>query len=295
MTRSAQKKISIPVAGPAIRTFGRVRHFLPTVNEPGTQIRLDKRNLAIDPRYQRKLNEERVRRFSAAWNWLACGVIKVSKRPGKDGHYYIIDGQHRWAAAMRIEEIRDLPCIVFELESPKEEALGFLASNTEHRNPTMRDQYAALLMAEDPVAQRLEVHAKTAKRVVGAPADKLHISCVSLVMRFIREDDEILTAVWPLIADIAKDHPMHARLVSGVYGLERRLPNGISLSQARYGDRLRQIGNDSLLREIGNYCALEGTGGEKQCAMGVLRAYNNGLRQKLRADFDGVPGYGSNY
>jgi len=90
-----------------------------------------KRELKVDHTYQRPVDLARARRIAAQWNWRDCGFIAVSMRD--NGEYYIIDGQHRHAAAMMIDEIEQLPCEVNFFISSEDEAKAFRDRNRERK------------------------------------------------------------------------------------------------------------------------------------------------------------------
>ena len=81
---------------------------------------------------------------------------------------------------------------------------------------------------------------------------------------------------------------MTSRLIRGCVALEKRLPDGVSLSDQRWIDRLGQIGFDDVALSVRNVIMLENNGSERACAEGVLRALNKGLRNPLRVDFGGA-------
>src|SRR5262245_33916760 len=86
------------------------RHFVPWSKNPGEFAWLPKRDLKIDNTYQRQLNMRAVHRIANHWNWIACGSLIVSLRTAVSSvGYYIIDGGHRWSAAIELPAVRDLP------------------------------------------------------------------------------------------------------------------------------------------------------------------------------------------
>lgn len=79
-------------------------------------------DLRIDYDYQRPPSEKRVRKIAANFDTEALGVIYVNQR--EDGSYWIIDGQRRTLATLRIRG-RDyrLKCEVYHVTLAKEKAL----------------------------------------------------------------------------------------------------------------------------------------------------------------------------
>jgi hypothetical protein len=62
----------------------------------------------------------RVSSIAANFDWRLFAPMIVSRRP--DGSRVIIDGQHRWAGAVRRCDLSHLPCCLFTCETPEAEA-----------------------------------------------------------------------------------------------------------------------------------------------------------------------------
>ncbi len=266
------------------------RHFTPFANAPGEFAMLPLRELHVDERYQRTLNKRAVERVAKNWSWPACGVLLVSRRP--DGRYYIFDGQHRWESAKASagakwgKEIEALPCLVFNDLSFKDEAKGFLGANTERRAMYVAQQYNALIVAGDPMALKARELVQVAKREVAMGAGPKTISCISGIIRALRLDEAALRRVWPVICAVLEGRLFHERVVKGLFHLERRMPEGRSLSEPRFIERLLSVGAEAILRSIRDAVAIEGTASTRVVAMGVLRAFNKGNRAPLRVQID---------
>ena len=71
-------------------------------------------DLQIDESYQRSIDtgpsQSLVKRIARDWDWGLCQPLNVAKR--EDGSLWVIDGQHRLAAARDRGDIYDLPCVV---------------------------------------------------------------------------------------------------------------------------------------------------------------------------------------
>jgi hypothetical protein len=92
---------------------------------------LPKNQLQIDKRYQRQLTSSRSKKLISDLRenfcWTHCAPLVVTENG--DGTYNIVDGQHRWKAAMDIAEVSLLPCMVHEEMSLREQAHAFVAHN----------------------------------------------------------------------------------------------------------------------------------------------------------------------
>jgi hypothetical protein len=101
--------------------------------------------LLVDPEYQRSLNKDRAARIAREFNPRQFGYLKVSRR---DGNYYVIDGQHRLAAA-KILGYTSLPCNVCDGLSRQTEADDFRAQQDNMTRIHTRDQFKAAVTAND--------------------------------------------------------------------------------------------------------------------------------------------------
>lgn len=266
-----------PTPGPGTR---RRPLYVPVKNSPGRLAMIHKNNLHIDPQYQRNINDRLVGRIMANWSWVSCGTLLVSKRPNAT-RYFVMDGQHRWKAAVPLDLVQELPCLIFDLDSVRDEAIGFLASNTERRIPTLRDQFKALLITGDPAAKSLQSLADKYSRKISAPSGPLTISCVSDCMRLLRENRAAFERIFPIAAELCRGAPITGRLLRGMCYIERHLPPHESLTADTWHRRLVKVGNDAIQVSIKQIAMFENKGDDRTCGNGILRAINKGLRIPL--------------
>lgn len=100
--------------------------------------------------YQRKA-KVLVGKIARNFNSRIFGVITVSRRA--NGQCYIIDGQHRVAAVVRMGNgATPVPCIVHEGLSYQDEALMFHLMNTQTQAMTPQDKMRGALESGDPIA-----------------------------------------------------------------------------------------------------------------------------------------------
>lgn len=261
-------------------------YYLPIKNEPGKLALIHKNQLHIDPQYQRNINERLVTRIMANWSWVSCGTLLVAHRKPHDErtrilHYFIMDGQHRWKAATVLENITNLPCLVFELDTLRDEATGFLASNTERRIPTLRDQFKALLVTGDPAARTLNELAEKFSRRVSAPSGAGTISCVSDCMRLLRENKAAFERIFPIVAELCRGSAITGRLIRGMSYIERHMPSKTSLTDQSWHRRIIKVGLPSIELSIKQAAMYENKGDDRTCANGILKVINKNLRLPL--------------
>lgn len=132
--------------------FAPTRGHMPTIE----WLRVDE--LLIDDSYQRSIetpaSERLITAIAATWDWDLVDVLKVSRRP--DDRLYVVDGQHRRAAAARRPDIPQLPCVVKRCGGPTEEARLFIAANRGRKAMSRFDDYRAALGAGDDEALTID-------------------------------------------------------------------------------------------------------------------------------------------
>jgi len=254
--------------------------YLPVINEPGELVWIDKHHLRIDPQYQRRLWVDRVTRMAANWSWISCGTLLVSQRTDDASYYMIIDGQHRWEAAKQLPRVRQLPCIKFRLEEVRDEAVGFLAANTERKVPSLADQFNALLTTGSEEAQIANELVRSVGRQISSHPSGTNISAVAELLRFIKMDRAATERCWLTLAQLCEGRKMTKRMMRGVISLERVMPRRKSLGDAPWSTRLIHVGYDRVNDTIRQMSSVNANAGDRTCAEGVEKAINRNLAQK---------------
>lgn len=255
------------------------RYGWTTKDLPGKLKMLNKDILRVDPAYQRDLVDEKVTKITAGWSWVACGAIIVGLR---DGEYWVIDGQHRVMSAKRRSDIDALPCLVFETESVKQEAQGFLDANTNRKPITSAARHKAMVASGNQTAKfvqaqidALGLFVSTNSKTAGA------VKCIGLCMRRAEEDRERFARVMSLVAEMVKNEGMFVpeRVIDGVWFLDANCGEG--LHDKRLVQRLREKGAKSMLDAANRAAAYYARGGAKVWADGMLAELNKGLHRKF--------------
>jgi hypothetical protein len=113
--------------------------------------------LHIDGTYQRGLesgpSQALIRRIAMHWDWGLCQPLFVARR--SDGQLYVVDGQHRLAAAKLRGDLWQLPCVVSSFATAAEEAAAFVALNQERRPLSRLEIFKAALAAGDFEASQI--------------------------------------------------------------------------------------------------------------------------------------------
>lgn len=246
---------------------------------PGTLIWLKKDGLLIDHSYQRFAKSDRVLALAQNWSWVACGAIIVAKRPhNSDWAHFVMDGQHRVMAALKRSDISTLPCLVFQVESVVEEAVGFYDANANRRMPSVFDKWRAMLMAGDHFTVVADKLIAGLGRSVSAGGGPNTVRCLGVILRAAKVDEATLKRIFPLVGAVCEGQVLHERIFEGLFYIERCLPEGQSLTDKQFRERVMRVGFTKLLDAANRAAAFYARGGAKVYATGMLEALNKGYR-----------------
>lgn len=254
------------------------------IGKPGKLEYLDKNLLTVDHAYQRSVSNARATKLARRWNWLACGVLIVAIRHGK---HFIVDGQHRWAAAMKRQDITSLPCLVFESTETKEEAVAFRDSNKERKGMNSNELWAAEIIGEDEATMYADRLIAEAGRVPSHKTGPGSVRCLSVVVGYIRSNREVFDKVWPIAVRLCEGFVFHERVLSSLMHIESNLIGGGSITSPRWTSRLYALGYEGVLAAANRAAAYYSRGGARVWASGVVLSLNKGCRVnklELRGD-----------
>lgn len=246
-------------------------------DKPGELKYINKTLLEVDHDYQRSYDVMKARALASDWSWCACGVITVSRRP--TGEFFIIDGQHRVLAALKRDDIIDLPCVIFEIDSVKTEAQRFIDSNTRRKNVSSLSKFHAEIMAENEVAIYLANILNTVGITVTKSKTALSLQSVTACKMMIKEDKVAFEKTIHLIAELCKDYPIPESILSGTFYLARHLNTDIT--NDRLKRRILTVGFPLLKKATFDAAAYYSRGGAKVWATGMRDEINKGLRNKF--------------
>lgn len=123
----------------------------PPMGRPPVMEWVAPRELRVDETYQRSMesstSQALIRRIATFWDWGLCQPVNVARR--EDGSLWIVDGQHRHAAAIMRGDIPHLPCVILAFRDRAEEAAAFVALNQQRRALGAVDVFKASLAAGD--------------------------------------------------------------------------------------------------------------------------------------------------
>ncbi len=114
-------------------------------------------DLNVDPAYQRSIDNgssvSLIRRIAMFWDWSLFHPLAVARRA--DESLWVVDGQHRLAAARLRRDLYDLPCVVSRYASQADEAASFVAMNVQRRALSKLDLFKAAVAGADSEASAI--------------------------------------------------------------------------------------------------------------------------------------------
>lgn len=160
-------------------------------------------NLFADPTYQRPVDEARARKMAKEWDRRLAGVIEVSDRGEHAApRYAVIDGQHRWAATLRLDDTAMIVATVHEGLTVADEAKLFDRLNRERKKVNIFEHYKARQASGDWVVTQIQrVLEKHGLKVDPAPQEGC-VGCVGALEKVADIDDALLDETLGLIIDI---------------------------------------------------------------------------------------------
>ena len=184
-------------------------------------VEIDK--LTVDERYQRTMDSERPQRLInnivRNFRWAAFGAL-VATWVGKGDKLALIDGQHRWRAAVHIG-IKKVPVVIVGRLSVEAQAEAFVHANQQRSPVHSLTLHHASLLAGDAKALKIQALLDEVKLSVPRnptqakylkPGQFLAIGSVSMLMSSYRPD--VVKCTLKIIAHAFYTSP--GRIVNGI-------------------------------------------------------------------------------
>lgn len=239
-------------------------------------------DLHVDHAYQRELNQNLVEEILRDWDMVAADAITVSKR--SNGRLFIVNGQHRAAAAKLAGETELLAFVYEGLTRAKEADLRLKANN--RRGDTSLERFHAQLTAgrreSRAIVALLDEFGTSINRV-----SSIHkgVNCVSAVEKMYREDPEMLRRTLRLVTEAFG-------VVAGVQATDAVLRGTFWFLKVHDGDyhlpslreRLHTQGPEDLLRKARSHHAVAGGAGWLNYYRAVVEAYNHRRMEHTRLE-----------
>lgn len=251
-----------------------------TSDQRGRYMELPKAALNINrDDYQRLANTRKVLELSKDWSWISCGTITVAYREGK---YYVVDGQHRKLAADNRSDIKNMPCMVWEIDEVAEEATAFLKTNTNRKPITSIDRHRANVTRGDQIAIRIEAELARHDLIVSTNTSPKHFKAMTLATKLASTDFDRFVRVLDIAVALAKKAgiPVKERMLIGLFELDRRTDDGLLNSRMR--KRILDIGALAIEDSIARAASFYARGGARVFAVGILEIVNKGLQHRFK-------------
>jgi hypothetical protein len=186
------QKTAVSISPPA-KSESTPRKWPKAIGNPPSVENRSPDELHLDDSYQRSTDNGAsralIKKIAHGWDWRMCLPLVVSKRD--DGSLWVIDGQHRLAAARLRGDIPFMPCVVGIYGSVADEAAMFVAMNRA-RKPMNRldDFHAAIASGDDEaieIAKLITDAGFTVSRKTGSqswvPGEVAFTSAIAKVLR----------------------------------------------------------------------------------------------------------------
>lgn len=246
-------------------------------DEPGVLQEIDKNDLFIETEYQRKPLKDKIIKIAADWSWVACGVIIVGLRNGK---YWIIDGNHRVLAAKKRADIIKLPCIVFVIESIREEARGFVGANTNRKPITGLQKFKAEVIAENITATYVNnLMSQFNIKIERAKGTERTIASISCLLKYARKDRPAFEAVIRIIDKLFGEAKIDKALIEGLFYIHDNCEK--DLNDELMQKRLIKVGVKKLNSSIFKATLFFESRSGKACGHGIFIAINRNIQNKF--------------
>lgn len=255
-------------------------------DKPGEFAWINKHELQVDESYQRTVKKSKAKAIADNWSWIACGTISVALREST-GAWFIMEGQHRWTAAMLRPDITVLPCMVFGTISIVDEATGFYVGNVNRRPMLAIEKHRALVMMKDHASLVLEELLEKTNRKVSSGDVFRGFTAVGAAKRCIEGNEAAFRRIWPIIDHICgDDHRPDQSIIQGMWNLECHLTNGESLTDKRWLRRIHQVGFNAIKNAMDEAVRYYKGQSPKASGLGIADAINKGLRHHLKHTID---------
>lgn len=254
---------------------------------PGELRMIHKSLIDIPSEYQRpqEAQEAKIRKIAADFSWPHFGALVVVSQG--NGRFNACDGAGRLSAAKRRADVAEVPCIVFDPMSLKDEAEVFLGNNTLRKPVSAYSKFRALVVTENRAARAVDELVGASGRTFSEASSPTTVRCVALLLRLAEKDELRLRRLWPVIIEVCSGHAIHERIVDGLFYIDQHMQGGELLTDPKWRHRLNQLGAHALLIAANKAASFYTKGGSKVWARGIVEALNKGMRSRISLSTDG--------
>lgn len=244
-------------------------------------------DLFADPEYQRELDVNRARNMARTWDPRLVGVLDVSDRgehtPPNSPRYALINGQHRWKAAVFLDPTMSLVCNVHTGLTVADEAQLFYDIDARTKGLSSWDRWKSRRSAGDPVVTSIDLIAADLGLVIAQGQGKNRVHCYAALEYLydkclpetVHDVLEFCGDVWP-----GAQNMYNSAIVKGVGKVLH--DNAVDLDTGRLADALSEMTPGQLLARAHELKASQPSAGiPRLVTVAAIQAYNRRGRSKL--------------
>ena len=248
-------------------------------------------DLNVDHSYQRALNQNLVERILAQWDMVAADAITVSRR--KNGKLYIVNGQHRAAAAKLAGETEILAFVYDGLTRAEEADLRLKANN--RRSDNQLERFQAQLTQGNKESKAIKALLAEFDTMINRTANKhTGINCVACIESLYRLDAVALRRTLQALHEAHGDLRGDSVTVPPLRGTFWFITHHHDYKWRELIDRLDKAGVDDLLRRGRSHQSVQGGPLWLNYYRAIVEAYNYRRTEEKRLEtitkFWGIPG-----
>lgn len=257
----------------------------------GEPIYIRVNDLIVDSRYQRPLNQRRVRTIATEFDPDAVGMLYVSIR--SDNTKVILDGQHRKASLVAMGWGDQLvPCFAYRNLTLEDEARIFRIMNESRARPTSIDLFRTKIAERDPKALDIQAILGANGLRIGYSTDPGWFRAVSGAQKVydtagrdtFRKVIETIHGSWPSYSD---PWACSSDMMLGLGLMYAEYESGIDM--ARLVTRLSVETPANLIGKAKSLRASLGGSVPTNVAITLIALYNKGMRSKRLEDLQSRP------
>ncbi len=207
----------------------------------------------------------------------------------RNGEFFVVDGQQRLTAAKKRSDTSrlpwQLPCMVFDARNDiKVEADRFVKLNSCKVGLTGTDKYKASLIAEDPIALRVESVLVKHGMKIGVTHSSITCSCAKRLMDLCELDADLFEKVFGLAVDLHNGAEFNGEILHGLFNLDRhllRINCGETIFSSYVQGKLKVAGVNGIKKSMIEANAYWHKGGGNVRAQGILDIINTKRRNRI--------------
>jgi len=249
---------------------------------------LDIDHLTINAKYQREVSrdgEAMISRIARDFDWRQFTPVTVAPA-AREGRYAVIDGQHRIMAALRIDQIDEVPCWIVAADDISAQATTFVGLNKNRMKMMPVNTYHAELAAGDVHAVRInricqKAGVEVVRKHMSTNSLKAHqtlsVGALKSAARALSERD-LEDGLRMIIENLEGNNILRAAMISAV-------PAVLALGRQTDGfdeERLAKVVNkrfvDIWMDNASSYAKNFGGTNQKALRMAIIKAYNGAGR-----------------